>query len=120
VDSALDILAVAQHVRSSCLEVDYNLCVTKRDGVFASEIEQAEASMLQPMEALQETAICTILQDFNSVISSSAFRSQFEGDTVLPDENIDKNPHEWLLQMCLQELSNLPSASVSSQSKRLY
>lgn len=130
-DSALDVLAVAQHVSEAYFDADYMLRVTNNETMysFSSYINNnndnntnvngnginGAAIVLKPMQALREAAVCTVLQGFKAVSQSEAFASQ------LPAVDIDANTgadtpkaDEWLLHMCLQELAASPGASVPS------
>jgi hypothetical protein len=131
-DSALDVLAVAQHVSEACLEADYMLCVTNNGTIVSSRAYNAngssggdgdgDASVLKPMQALREAAVCTVLQGFQAVSQSETFASQLADGAVntnstytgaTPSSNTLK-ADEWLLQMCLQELAASPGASLPS------
>lgn len=119
-DSALDVLAVAQHVSAACLEADYMLCVTNNGTLVSSRAYNSDGSsggdgdvsVLKPMQALREAAVCTVLQGFQAVSQSDTFASQLADDAV--NTNSTQKADEWLLQMCLQELAASPGASLPS------
>jgi hypothetical protein len=120
-DSALDVLAVAQHVSEACLEAEYMLCVTNNGTLVSSWAYNSngssggvddDASVLKPMQALREVAVCTVLQGFQAVSQSDTFASQLADDAT--NTNSTLKADEWLLQMCLQELAASPGASLPS------
>jgi ankyrin repeat protein len=131
-DSALDVLAVAQHVNEACLEEDYVLCVTNNETIVSSRAYNSndssagddDTSVLKPMQALREAAVCTLLQGFQAVSQSETFESQLaedaantnslESSTGAPSFSTTLKVDEWLLQMCLQELAASPGASLPS------
>jgi ankyrin repeat protein len=131
-DSALDVLAVAQHVSEACLEEDYMLCVTNNGTIVSSRVYNSDGSsggddnvsVLKPMQALREVAVCTVLQGFQAVSQSDTFASQLADDAAAANASTDTDgatpssntlkADEWLLQMCLQELATSPGASLPS------
>lgn len=106
-EAALDVLTISQHVGQQFMvdentnDGGYTLAVTSKD-------EQIKRVRLQlhPMEALRSVAVNTILQEFQTVVQSDSFASQLDDPK---DAEEGSRTQELLLEMCLYELSSLPS-----------
>lgn len=110
-ETAVDVLAAAQHVGESCVDSDYSLHVLHEDCM--SSFQSGVSTTLKPMEALRETAINTILGDYDGVVQSE-LELQLDTDTS-DDVRNDMSAQELLLTMCLLELAVLPYSNAQTR-----
>jgi len=118
-EMALDVLAVAQHVSGSCSESDYTLRVTKSTEskqMYAwSSMKQINCIVRDPLVALREGAVRTILCNFEKVVKSSAFATYFED--VSGGRMDALHGEEILLRMSLLDFSSFYCSAPESSEK---
>ena len=106
-ETALCVLAVVQHVAGSCCETDYTLRVS------LSRSDSTDKFVVRnPLEALREVAVCVILSEFDAVVKSQEFASQYADVT---DESATATDVQGvLLQLSLEDLSDLGRVGIRS------
>jgi hypothetical protein len=113
---ALDVLAIVQHVSEACCETDYSLRLVSSNtestrNSSSTSNDRMKGVIRNPLEALLEVALYSVLSDFDAVARSPAFVVQFED--VLNDATSEVQALEMLLQMSLQNLSEVARSSQS-------
>jgi hypothetical protein len=103
--SALDVLAVAQHVSGSFSESDYTvrktLCTSQLPHI-CSPMIHLDCIVRQPLKALLEVTVQIILSKFHGVVQSPSFGLHF-GDQMSGDKTDYQHVQESLLRSCLKD-----------------
>ena len=101
-DLCLDIISIAQHVGQQFSDAvrSYRIGV----GFGSERVAGQISSLFHPLEVLRIVSVYTILQEFETVVRSSAFMAYVkDSDDSVP------GVQQMLLEMCLTEIQRLPT-----------
>jgi hypothetical protein len=106
--TALDVLAVAQHVHQSMSPAAYEIHQTDGEGAFTGLSQVSNKRCRKPMEFLLEAAIDAILMDVESIVLDDSLTHQLQSDG---GEKSRVECQSLLVQQCLDQMAQLPCCS---------